>query len=106
MLELECLYSAQYEEAKKHGYRKHFATFIQRQQSYRDGRTLDMDKVRVSNFTNSFKGSPNARYVLQTDIEDIDEHTDYTMLFDTARDMRFDEEHEARAERWKYRNGI
>jgi len=111
LLQLELSYACQYEEARMRGYRKQFATFIQSRQNTRDGSTLDESKTVQSVFSFSAKGSRGLRLELTPNEQhaawnDPDADTDYTMLFDTARDVRWDEEHEKRAEAWQRRNGI
>ena len=81
--ELELKYAYLYKSFRSSGYRKQFATFIQMMQASYDGSTRGND---------SWDGS--------------EEELDYSMLFDTRKDYRWDEEHAVREDKWKFKHQI
>ncbi len=107
MRELECRYAYLYRHARRFGYTKAFASFIQHTQSLRDGRTLDDVHYtpRLGESKNAQEHSVHAFNMiggsaLNTPWNDPDYDTDYLEILDGARDMRSDEVHASRNARW------
>src|SRR5574338_675606 len=82
MFELELSYSFRWMEARKRGYKKQLATFIQTSQSYNDGLTSDGYDVWA-----------NAWHDETITCQELEEGLDYARLFSTFNDYRWDDEH-------------
>lgn len=91
-LELESGYTFKWRQARKLGYKKQLASFIQECQGMFDGSTADV-----------LCAWPHGWFDDSIDAFDLENELDYLHVIETARDYRFDDEHEARAKLWRHK---